>query len=211
MGRRFAEIAFTPRVKDRQVRDGSRSAYERIEREGADDAALGPAELAFLTERDSFYMASVLENGWPYLQHRGGPRGFVKALGPDVIGFADFRGNRQLISAGNLDGDGRVALFFMDYPNRRRLKMFGHAKSIEAEEDSLLAERLADRGYRARMERIVTIRVTGFDWNCPQHITPRFTSDELEMVLEPFKARLAALETENAWLRSLRGGADSCE
>ena len=206
MGRQFAEIAFTARVKDRQIRDGSRTAYARLEAEGPDDSVLGSAEIGFIAERDSFYMASIIENGWPYLQHRGGPPGFVKVLGPETVGFADYRGNRQLVSAGNVDGDDRVALFFMDYPNRRRLKIFGHAAVLEAKDAAALAKRLGDPAYRARVERIVTVKVAGFDWNCPQHITPRLAPGELTTILEPLKARLAELEAENARLRSLRGG-----
>src|SRR5688572_25395734 len=152
MGRQFAEIAFTARVKDRQIRDGSRTAYARFEAEGPDDSVLGSAEIGFIAERDSFYMASVIENGWPYLQHRGGQPGFVKVLGPETVGFADYRGNRQLVAAGNVDGDDRVALFFMDYPNRRRLKIFGHAAVLEAKDAAALAKRLGDPAYRARVE-----------------------------------------------------------
>ena len=123
-------------------------------------------------------MATVSETGWPYLQHRGGPKGFLKVLDPQTIAFADFRGNLQYVSAGNLEGNDRVALFLMDYANRQRLKLLGHSRVVDAADDPGLIDRLRDPGYRARVERAVVIRVEAFDWNCRQHITPRFTEEE---------------------------------
>jgi hypothetical protein len=164
---------------------------------------LGPDEQQFIALRDSFYMASVSETGWPYIQHRGGPPGFVHVLRPDLIGFADLRGNKQYISLGNLAHDNRVALFFMDYPNQTRLKILGHAEIHERDDDAaMFIEQLRTAEPNAVFERAILIHVSGFNWNCPQHITPRFTVDELEPSLAPLRNRLAALETENAQLRS---------
>ena len=179
MGHRFAELAFTPRVKAFQERLGSRRSYARLEGGADSHAALGAREAAFIAARDSFYVASVSETGWPYVQHRGGPPGFVRVLDERTLGFADFEGNRQYVSVGNLAGDDRVALFFMDYPNRTRLKLLGHAERIELDRSELLA-RLALPDYPAEIERGFLIRVAAFDWNCPRHITPRFTLAELD-------------------------------
>lgn len=196
MTHRFADIAFTPTVKAVQERQGSRKAYARNE-EVAEPVnhLLSEAEAQFIVARDSFYMASVGETGWPYIQHRGGPAGFVRVLDPQTIGFADFRGNRQYISVGNLLTDDRVSLFFMDYPNRTRLKLLGHARAVDPEDRETL-EKLAVPGYRATVERGVLIRVEGFDWNCPQHITERFSLDEVRKVTTPLLARIAELEAQ---------------
>ncbi|MEQ1784777.1 MAG: pyridoxamine 5'-phosphate oxidase family protein, partial [Hyphomonadaceae bacterium] len=150
-----------------------------------------------IAERDSFYVASVGETGWPYVQHRGGPPGFLKILDAQTIGFADFRGNRQYVSLGNISGDGRVCLFLMDYPNRTRLKLFGNA-SVTNDPDSIA--KLAMPDYRGRVERGWLIRVEGFDWNCPQHITPRFTEAEIAAAVAPLHAQIQALQKENAAL-----------
>jgi len=200
MGHRFMEIAFTDEVKREQERHGSRANYARAE--GGEPWAdeLGPDETAFLTARDSFYMASVGSSGWPYVQHRGGPPGFVKVLDPRTFGFADFRGNRQYVSVGNVRGDDRVATIFVDYPRRQRLKILGHARLVGEDEPELLA-RLRDPGYRARVERGWVITVAGFDWNCPQHITPRWTEAEIAAATQPLRDRVAELERELAALR----------
>jgi predicted pyridoxine 5'-phosphate oxidase superfamily flavin-nucleotide-binding protein len=178
MAHGFAEIAFTPTVQAVQVQQGSRAAYARMEG-GAErtNHRLGRAEAAFIAARDSFYLASVGETGWPYIQHRGGPVGFVRVLDDTTIGFADFRGNRQYVTVGNLMTDTRVALFFMDYAGRTRLKLFGHAALVGLEDDATLS-RLEMPDYRARIERGLLITVAGFDWNCPQHIPVRLTLDE---------------------------------
>jgi predicted pyridoxine 5'-phosphate oxidase superfamily flavin-nucleotide-binding protein len=163
---------------------------------------LGPDEQQFIALRDSFYMASVSEAGWPYIQHRGGLPGFVHVLRPDLIGFADLRGNKQYISLGNLAHDDRVALFFMDYPNQTRLKILGHAEIHEHDDAAAkLIEQLRTAEPNAIIERAILVRVSGFNWNCPQHITPRYTLAELESTLAPLRNRLAALEAENAELR----------
>lgn len=190
----FARIAFTPTVQRLQEERGSRAAYARME--GSPDplnTQLGGAEADFLAARDSFYMATVSETGWPYVQHRGGPAGFVRVLDPKTLGFADFRGNRQYISVGNLLMGERVSLFFMDYPGRRRLKLFGRARVIGL--DHPLLARLEVPDYRARIEQGVLISVEGFDWNCPQHITPRYSSDEVEAALAPMRARIDELKS----------------
>lgn len=172
----FAEIAFTPTVKRIQEDMGSRAAYARMEDVPVPvNVRLDDAEAEFIQARDSMYMATVGETGWPYIQHRGGPRGFIRVLDEATLGFADFRGNRQYVSVGNLQTNDRVSIFFMDYPNRRRLKLFGRARVIGSEQAEILA-RLEVPDYRARVERGILISVSGFDWNCPQHITERFSA-----------------------------------
>ncbi|MFN2378369.1 MAG: pyridoxamine 5'-phosphate oxidase family protein [Candidatus Binatia bacterium] len=194
----FAEIAFTPTVKRVQERMGSRASYARMEEVAqVVNRELGAAETGFLSSRDSFYMATVGETGWPYLQHRGGPPGFVRVLDASTIGFADFRGNRQYVSVGNLMSDDRVSLFFMDYRSKTRLKVLGRARISGLDEQEVLS-RLEIPDYRARVERGFLIAVEGFDWNCPQHITERFTLDEVRAVTAPLQSRIAGLEAELA-------------
>ena len=192
MGHKFAEIAFTDSVRAMQERLGSRAAYARFEAGGDSNFELGDNERDFIAARDSFYMASVSETGWPYVQHRGGPPGFVRVLDAQTIGFADFAGNRQYISVGNLRKDDRVSLFFMDYPNRARLKLLGRVRLVGDDEAELL-QRLAPADYRARIERGFEIRVEAFDWNCPQHITPRYSEREVAAIVEPLQQELAEL------------------
>lgn len=173
MVRQFADIAFTPSVKAMQQKHGSRIQYARMTSHAA-EAALGQGERDFLANADTFYLASVTETGWPYVQHRGGPPGFLRVRTPSQIAFADFGGNRQYISAGNVAHDDRVSLIVMDYANRRRLKLFGHLRFVDVNEaDSPLVEAVAVPGYRATVERIAIVDVVAFDWNCPQHITRR--------------------------------------
>lgn len=179
MARAFARIAFTANVKAAQARMGSRDAYRAAESGDAEAVELSPNEVEFIAARDSFYQGTVGENGWPYVQHRGGPAGFLKVLGPQTIGYADFSGNRQYISVGNLEGDDRVSLFLMDYPNQRRLKIWGRARLVDEDHDPALVARLESPDYRARVERGVIITVEAFDWNCPKYITPRFTEREV--------------------------------
>lgn len=200
MPHRFADIAFTPAVKKVQARFGSRDSYAHFT-EGLEDrnSVLGDAEAAFVGARDSFYLATVSETGWPYLQHRGGAPGFVRVLSSTEIGFADFRGNRQYVSVGNLLANDRVSLFFMDYANRRRLKLFGRARSIEPDDQATLS-RLEMPNYRARVERGIVIKVEAFDWNCPQHIVERFTRDDVQLMMTPLTARIEALEADLARL-----------
>jgi predicted pyridoxine 5'-phosphate oxidase superfamily flavin-nucleotide-binding protein len=203
MGRRFQELAFTPLVKEHQQEHGSRRQYERMEQaspSGGDK--LGPAEQDFLKRRDSFYMASVSETGWPYIQHRGGSKGFVRVLNPGLIGFADLRGNKQYISLGNLEHDPRVALFFMDYPYQSRLKILGRVEVHEHDAAApALVESFRPTNKSDIIERVILINIEAFDWNCPQHITPRYTIEELEEVLAPVREKLRTLEAENTVLR----------
>lgn len=194
MSHKFAEIAFTPTVRKAQERNGSRRSYARLEEGDAHHDRLGAREAAFIAERDSFYMATVSETGWPYIQHRGGPAGFVRILDEKTIGFADFAGNRQYVSVGNLQGDDRVSLFFMDYPNQTRLKLLGRVRLIEAGEAKLL-ERLQVPDYGARIERGMVITIEGYDWNCPQHITPRFTQAQVLSMVAPLRDRVTELES----------------
>ena len=202
MGRRFAEIAFTPLVKQQQKQRGSRHLYERVEKSNDFGDRLGPSEQEFIQQRDGFYMASVSETGWPYIQFRGGPKGFLHVLDPQTIAFADLRGNTQYISVGNLHHDDRVALFLMDYANQSRLKILGRVKIHEGDAEALkLIESLRMPGVKSPVERALLIHVEAFDWNCPQHITPRFTEKELATMLAPMQNRLQYLEAENKRLR----------
>jgi len=196
MNSRFAQLAFTPAVKRLQELDGSRASYARGERGRGSPDPLGPDGAAFIAQRDSFHMATVSETGWPYLQHRGGPKGFLKVLDAHTLAFADFRGNRQHVSEGNLAGDDRVALILMDYASRRRLKLLGHARVLDAAAEPALAAALTQAGYDATVERVIVIRLEAFDWNCPQHITPRFSETELEPIIEPLRARILELEEQ---------------
>ena len=197
MGYRFLEIAMTPAVRAAQAANGSAKAYAAF-RGHRDFDRLTPNELEFIASRNSFYMATVSETGWPYVQHRGGPSGFLKVLDDRTLACADFRGNRQYISVGNLSADDRACLFLMDYPQRRRLKIYAHVKAKAVGEDpkSLAAVALPD--YRAKVERVLVFHLEAFDWNCPQHITPRFTEVELAEVLTPVRQRIEELELQNA-------------
>ena len=201
MAHRFAEIAFSQHVQDEQRRHGSRRQYERVQSFGLDHDRLGPDEKAFIESRDGMYLATVGETGWPYVQFRGGPKGFLRVLDERTLGFADFRGNRQYITVGNLRTNDRVALFLMDYPSKTRLKILGRAEVREATSDRDLIEHLTVPGYRATVERAVLIHLAGFDWNCQQHITPRWTREEIAEAIESVQRRVAELEAENAALR----------
>lgn len=203
MQTRFAQIAFTPAVKRLQENDGSRASYARGEAGAASHDPLGVGEAEFIAERDSFHMATVSETGWPYLQHRGGPKGFLKVLDAHTLAFADFQGNRQHVSEGNLAGNDRVALILMDYANRRRLKLLGRARMAPAAEEPALAAALTAGGYPATVERVVVIRVEAFDWNCPQHITPRYSAAEMAQVVDPLQARIRELEEQLTFASSV--------
>ncbi len=197
--RSFAEIAFTPAVQALQAKHGSRGAYARMASEAGPNDGLGPREAEYLAAADSFYLATVSETGWPYVQHRGGPRGFLRLLGPTQLAFADFRGNRQFVSAGNAAHDDRVSLIVMDYPNRRRLKLLGRLQFIDASgADPQLVAAIELPDYRARVERVAVIDVEAFDWNCPQHITQRYTLAQVEAASQPLHDRIAGLEARLA-------------
>ncbi len=179
MTHRFADITFTGSVKAVQTAYGSRQHNDRLQERAGPNDLLGPREVTFITERDSFYMATVNENGWPYVQHRGGPKGFLQMINQGRLAYADFRGNTQLISTGNLSINDRISLIFMDYPRRKRLKILGHMQVIDAEKtDPELRAAVSPDAYRAEVERIILIDVAAFDWNCPQHITRRYTEEE---------------------------------
>lgn len=202
MGRRFAELAFTPLVKAQQQKHGSRRAYERVEQSFIPGSHLGVDEQTMVRTRDSFYMATVSETGWPYIQHRGGPKGFLHVLDDQTLGLVDLRGNMQYVSAGNLQHDNRVALFLMDYPSQSRLKILGRAEVHEDDDTaSGLIEILRMPEEKSPAERAILIHVEAFDWNCTQHITPRYTQEELKSALEPMRRRIEQLEKENARLR----------
>lgn len=201
MPHRYAEIAFTDRVKNFQEEAGSRDGYARMEsRLGEHNRTLTERERDFLALRDSFYLASVGETGWPYVQHRGGDAGFVHILDDETLAFADFRGNKQYVTRGNVSHDDRVALFFMDYVNRRRLKIYGRMRPI-APNDPRLEPLLGPtaqggEGERRRVERGFVIQIEAYDWNCPQYITERFTAKDVEKAVAPLHARIAELEAQ---------------
>lgn len=195
-----ADIAFTPAVKQAQSERGSREIYERQVAKRDWQSEVTEDLAAFLAERDSFYLATASGDGQPYIQHRGGPKGFVKVLDAKTLAIADFAGNRQYISIGNLAENDRVHLFFMDYANRRRIKLWGRARFVEG--DEALMERLVDPAYKARPERALLITVEAWDVNCPQHITPRHDETTIELVAAKLTARIRELEAENRELRA---------
>ncbi len=203
MARAFAQIAFTDAVRSIQEHQGSAAAYAKfLAPEAEAGGRLGEKEASFVEARDGFYQATVSSSGWPYVQFRGGPPGFLKVLDATTIAYADYRGNRQYLSAGNLTGEERISLILMDYPNRRRLKIWGRARLVDAAEDPELIARLHDGAYRAKPERAVVISIEAFDWNCPQHIPQRLTLEELQIELAPLRAELSRLEAENAALKA---------
>lgn len=201
----FLDIARTPDVQAAQAAMGSAALWQdfaghrRFDRFTAQEAA-------FIGERDSFYIATVSQTGWPYIQHRGGPRGFLKLLDEQTLAFADYRGNRQYISVGNLAGNARVCLFLMDYPRRRRMKLYAEAEVLAEADEPALAELTRALDNRRKVERIVRLHLQAFDWNCPQHITPRFSEQELAPAWAQLQRQLAALQAENAELRQQLDG-----
>lgn len=196
MAAKFMQMALTPAVQAAQDRYFGRHF---VVADAPERDALTEEEVSFIATRDSFYMASTNADGWPYVQHRGGPAGFLKVLGPNLLGFADFKGNRQLLTTGNVEGDDRVALFLMDYPHRERLKILGHARVLDAREHPELIDQLSPTPeLRSRIERLFLIKAESYDWNCPQYITPRYTEAEIEKQVAPLKARIAELEAQLA-------------
>ncbi len=197
----FLDVAMTPSVKAVQAQMGVDHVWQ---------GAHGPRqfdqftdrEAGFIADRDSFYLATVSETGWPYVQHRGGPAGFLRLVDERTLAFADYRGNRQYISTGNLAANDRACLFLVDYPRRARLKIFAHVEILGLDDDPELVKLVTMPDYKARLERIFRFRLQAFDWNCPQHITPRFTEAEIAEAVRPLRDRLAQLEAENAELRS---------
>ena len=203
MKRPVSDIAFTPAVKAAQQQRGSREAYARMDGRGGWQNKVTADLAEFIAQRDSFYLATASADGHPYIQHRGGPKGFLKVLDEQTLAFADFVGNAQYISIGNLDGNNKAFIFLMDYPNRRRIKIWGTAK-IVAGDDELLT-RLVDSNYRGKPERAFVFHVKAWDVNCPQHITPRWTEEELAPSINELTSRIFQLEEENHQLsRQLR-------
>jgi predicted pyridoxine 5'-phosphate oxidase superfamily flavin-nucleotide-binding protein len=197
MAATYLHRMFGARARGLQEADGSRASYARMEASAGDADILTERETQFVAKRDSFYMATVTEHGWPYVQHRGGPPGFLRRLGGNRLGFADVRGNRQYLSVANLQHDNRVSIFLMDYPNRRRLKLIGHTRISEDRADIAL---VAATGNDSDAERAFVIDVVGFDWNCPQQITPRFTEAEIERGTAPLLDEVARLRARVAEL-----------
>jgi uncharacterized protein len=195
MAKNFAEIGFSPAAKVLQEKFGSRTSYARMENNTFYDG-LTEHERAFIAQCDSFYMATVGENGFPYIQHRGGPKGFLSVLDKNRLGFIDFSGNKQYISIGNLATNQNVALFLMDYPRKTRLKIYAKAEIVELADNPELFNTLDLSQYKARPERIFVLHVEAFDWNCPQHITPRYTTEDIDRALQPQKAHIEQLENE---------------
>jgi uncharacterized protein len=200
MAKNYAELAFTKAVKEMQEKLGSRVAYARQEKNSLVDG-LTEYETEFISQRDSFYMATISENGFPYIQHRGGPKGFIKVLDKYRLGIIDFRGNSQYISVGNLATHQNVALIMVDYPARARLKIFAKAKIVELKDDPALYDLLDLENYKFHPERMMLFQMEAYDWNCQQHITPRYTLQELEEVLIPQREYIAKLEEEIKMLK----------
>jgi predicted pyridoxine 5'-phosphate oxidase superfamily flavin-nucleotide-binding protein len=192
MRNKYLHTLTTPSVEKAQVEN-----YGRARPVFVHDAeqSLGPEETQFIAERDSFYLGSVSENGWPYVQHRGGPKGFLRVIGDAQLAFGDYNGNRQLLTTGNVGKSDRVSLFLMNYPARERLKIIGHAHVLGLEEGKEIARDLIVPAG-ARIERVFVVDVVGFDWNCPKYITPRFTREEVAQAVAPLHARIAELEAE---------------
>lgn len=197
----FLDIAVTPSVKAAQASMNSDRIWTDFKGRREFDR-FTESEAAFIAARDSFYMASVSETGWPYVQHRGGPAGFLKVIDAKTLAFADYRGNRQYISLGNLSTDDRVALILMDYAGRQRLKIYARLDVVALDADQALAAQVTIPGYKAAQERILKLRLEAFDWNCPQHITPRFTEAEIAVAVNSLRERVAALQAANNTLRA---------
>ena len=198
----FGSLVFTPVVKKLQERYGSRQQYERMQKAGASHDHFTAFEIDFLAERDSFYWATVGATGWPYVQHRGGPKGFLKVIDDHTLALADFRGNKQFISTGNLLTDNRVAMILVDYPHQARLKILGRVDVLEGEKADAWMDRVRVPGYKAVIERVFVIHVEAYDWNCPQHITPRYTAEEIGSAVHDVEEKLHTLEAENKRLRN---------
>jgi ferredoxin-NADP reductase/predicted pyridoxine 5'-phosphate oxidase superfamily flavin-nucleotide-binding protein len=196
MGRAYSDIAFTPTVREIQSSMGSRAQYAFLDQMENRQDSLGRRETAFVEEMDHFYQATVSETGWPYVQHRGGPKGFLRVLDGKTLAFADFKGNVQYLSVGNLKKDDRISMILIDYAEQIRLKIIGRARTVEAADDPELMEQLRTPGYDARIDRAFIITVEGYDWNCPQHITPRFTQAEVATMSAPLHAQVRRLKEQ---------------
>jgi predicted pyridoxine 5'-phosphate oxidase superfamily flavin-nucleotide-binding protein len=197
----FASLIFTPLIKKLQERYGSRLQYQRMEDSRMKPDRFSGFEVEFLEGRDSFYWATTGATGWPYVQHRGGPKGFLKVIDDHTLALADFRGNKQYISTGNLLSDDRVAMILVDYPRQARLKILGHVEILEGPQAEPWLERVTMPGYKAIIERVFVIHIEAFDWNCPQHITPRYTAEEIAEAMHPLEDKVHGLERENVKLK----------
>jgi predicted pyridoxine 5'-phosphate oxidase superfamily flavin-nucleotide-binding protein len=197
----FAKLTFTPLVKKLQELYGSRMQYARMEKLGDSQDRLGQFEKEFLGDRDTFYWATTNSTGWPYVQHRGGPKGFLKVIDDRTLAFADFRGNKQYITTGNLMSDDRVAMILVDYPHQARLKILGHVEIFEGVKAKEWLPRVRVLDYKAVIERVFVIHIAAYDWNCPQHITPRYTAEEIRDAIHAVEENSNRLELENASLR----------
>ncbi len=200
MAQNYAEIAFTDEVKELQKIYGSRNTYARMEQSVFHDG-LTDSEMDFIRERDSFYMATVGESGYPYIQHRGGPKGFLRAIDKHTLGFVDFRGNKQYISIGNIATQNKVSLFLMDYARQTRLKIYAEALTVALADEPKLLATLQPGEYPHKAERMMLFHIQAFDWNCPQHITPRYTAEEVATAWEKQSRTITTLEREIVRLR----------
>lgn len=201
MSHGFLDVAITPSVRAVQAKMGVDHIWDELKGRRSSDRFTDDEKL-FISERDSFYIATISETGWPYIQHRGGAPGFLKVIDDRKLAFGDYRGNRQYISTGNLAVNDRACLFLMDYPQRLRLKIYAHVETLSLDSDPELTKLVTIPNYRAKLERIFRLSLEAFDWNCPQHITPRFTEAEISKAVQPLRDRLAKLESENAELRA---------
>ena len=191
----YSELAFTDAIKNLQDRLGSRLSYERMEKVSFVDG-LTDYETEYIAQIDSFYLASIGENGYPYIQHRGGPKGFIRVIDKETIGIVDFVGNRQYISAGNISKNAKVSLILLSYPLKTRLKIYAEAEIIELSEDSSLYDFLRPKEYKFKPERIMLFKVKAYDWNCPQHINPKYSIEEVQEILAPQQQYIQQLEEE---------------
>lgn len=197
----YSELGFSEAAKLLQEKYGSRTAYEQMEKRNVVDG-LTDNEISFISNQDHFYMASLGENGFPYIQHRGGPNGFVKILDDKTIAFVDYSGNKQYISAGNIQTEPKVALIMVSYPHKARLKLYAKARVVELADDPELFARIDVAEYKHKPERMIVLEIAAYDWNCPQHITPRYTAEEIEMAFAPQRRRIAELEEENKRMKA---------
>lgn len=199
MANNFTELAFTDEVKKLQVKYGSRNAYSKLEQNGEFHTRLSWQEQLYIENRDSFYMATVSENGWPYVQFRGGPKGFLKVLDETTLGYADFKGNGQYISTGNFETNKRTMLFFLDYANQKRLKVWAESEVLHLQDhpDLPILEKVKNSDYKAVIERVITFKVLAYDWNCPQHILARYTLEEIQPVINEYQNRNNQLKYAN--------------
>lgn len=198
MAKAFADITFTESVKNAQSLYGSREQNRFFELSEDPRNELNEFESEFIEARDSFYQATISENNWPYVQHRGGPVGFLKVLDSRTIGYADFKGNRQYLSVGNLNANPRISLILMDYPNRHRLKLWGTVRIVHAADEPEIIARLEMPSYRARVERAIIIHIEAIEWNCPQHITPRYSQAEVDAIVKPLVDQIKQLRADSA-------------